>query len=350
MRRVRLVLIGASVLALVGVGLPGLPAHAARTYTVSPGADLKAAFERLRAGDTLRLNPGTYNVSGGGALRPNLAAGSPSARITVTAADPSRKPVLQGRLFLKNARYWNFFYLRVQATVPGAEAVFMAGGTGWAIREGEFWGASATGAYANVAIGNADHTNTATAPKGWQFAQNCVHDAGRGTAAGHGDTDHNIYVIASGDADGVISRNTLFNATSGSQIKIGNGGDRNAVGASNIRIEYNLTYNANHQILIFGNLKSIMIKGNLMMKSNHPRTPVGIYLNNLRYSGGVYVAHNYAYLLKPVVFAPSPTTSAMWRNGGDNRIGGDPRMSNGCAFRPANPDAAKYGRWSTVSY
>ncbi len=316
----------------------------ARTRHIAPGQDLKGALETLRAGDTLILDPGTYAVGG---ISPRLARGSASQRIVVRGSDPRRPPLIQGYVVLHDADHWTFSGLRVQATVPGKNALFMAGGIHWVVADSEFFGASSTGAFANVAI-----ADSAAPPNGWLFTQSCVHDAGRGTVTGHDDTDHNVYVMATGSAPGVLSRNILFNATNGSNVKVGNGGNRVAPGASNVKLEYNTTYNANHQFLIFGNLSGVALKGNLMIRSTG-RTPVGIYFNDLSRAGSATAAHDYGYLMDHNVWAPnSPaSTYAEGDNPHYNDPASDPDISVGCrGFRPRNAHAARYGRYTAVQY
>lgn len=315
-----------------------------RTRRVSPGQDLKAALEALRPGDTLLVDPGTYAVGG---ISPRLTRGSVSARIVVRGTDPGQPPLIQGYLVLHDADYWTFSGLRIQATVPTKSALFMSGGIHWVVADSEIFGASSTGSFANVAI--ADSTEP---PNGWLFTQNCVHDAGRGTVAGHDDTDHNVYVMATGSAPGVLSRNILFNATNGSNVKVGNGGNRTAPGASNVKLEYNTTYNAHHQFLIFGSLSGVALKGNLMIRSTG-RTPVGIYFNDLSQAHAATAAHDYGYLMGHNVWAPNSPSSTYAE--GDNPLSNDPahdpKIAVGCnGFRPRNANAARYGRHTTVSY
>ncbi len=317
---------------------------ASRERHITPGQDMRAALEALRPGDTLLVDPGTYAIGG---ISPQLAKGLASNRIVVRGTDPLHPPLLQGYLVLHDADYWTLSGLRLQATVPTKSALFMSGGIHWVVANSEIFGASSTGSFANVAI-----ANSTAPPNGWLFTQNCVHDAGHGTVAGHNDTDHNVYIMATGSAPGVLSRNILFNAINGSNVKVGNGGDRVAPGASNVKLEYNTTYNANHQFLIFGTVTGVALKGNLMIRSIG-RTPVGIYFNDLSQAHAATAAHDYGYLMDHNVWAPN-SARATYAEGDNplyNDAAHDPRIAAGCGgFHPRNATAARYGRHTTVAY
>ncbi len=334
---------------------PAFGQVAGTTTIVTPGVDVKAAFEALRPGDTLKFAPGTYQM---GSIAPVLAPGTATKRIVVTVIDPANPPLLRGRLILRAPSYWDLRYLRVQATdvAARAEAITIAGGIGWNVVNSEFFGASETGSFANVAISNLNKDDPATAPKGWQFIYNCVHDAGRGTEEGHtSSTDHNVYVNASGDATGLIARNVLFNATAGSNVKVGNGGDAVTPGASNVRIEYNTMYNSARQIIVFGNVGGIVAKGNLLIRSTGAVGPVGVRLVNLSRPKAVTVAHNYGYLMDRLVWITDSTGGGSYTDGGDNfaydDAGHDPWVTAGCGrFQTKNAHAAPYGVYSAVAY
>jgi hypothetical protein len=124
--------------------------------------------------------------------------------------------------------------------------------------------------------------------------------------------------MAPGSAPGVLSRNILFKATNGSNVKVGNGGNRTAPGASNVKLEYNTTYNANHQFLIFSTLSGIALKGNSMIRSTG-RTPVGIYFNDLSQAHAATAAHDYGYLMGHNVWAPNSPASTYAEGDGSRR-------------------------------
>jgi len=322
-------------------------ATAGRTLTTGPtdAKTFQRTVESLRAGDTLRLLPGTYEIGG---MRPELARGTSGARITVTAADPSRLPVLRGHLILTRADYWLVNKLRLVATTKDEPALKMAGGTGWTVTNSEMSGARSTGDFANVAIDS--DRETRTPPQNWSFLGNCVHDAAprpSGSSAGY----HNVYVNAEGGGrGGLIARNVLFNAPGGANIKIGAGGNASVAGPAGIRVENNTLYNANQQVLVFGNVNGISLRRNLFVRSTGGSSVnTGQYLHTLR-GGAVRVSSqdNYGYLLakRPTFVLSSPTSSY---STGRNFEGRDPRFAVGCGrFQPAEAAAKGYGRYGTA--
>ena len=142
----------AAATALLTVAPGPAPAQAAaQTYYASPGDNLAAMLTNLRPGDSLLLRPGVYDV---GYLRPNITPGTPNAVISFGAADRAHPPLLRGLVKLFGPSYWVLSGLRVQATQPSFEALYMGGGTGWRVMNSEFFGARQTGAYDNVVRDN----------------------------------------------------------------------------------------------------------------------------------------------------------------------------------------------------
>ena len=320
----------------------------ATVKTVGPGTprELQTAFQALRAGDTLKLLPGRYDIGG---LQPLLAKGTPSARIVVTAADPQRLPELRGHLVLRDADHWLVNKLRLVATVKSEPALKMAGGHGWTVANSEMTGAAGTGDYANVAI-DADRS-TGVPPTGWTFTGNCVHHAAArpaGDSAGY----HNVYVNAEGGGGGsLFARNVLFSAPGGSNLKIGAGGDPRVQGPTGIRVENNTMYDANQQVLVFGKVDGIMIRKNLLVRARGGSSVnTGQYLHSITADGRTRVLsrENYGYLLagRPTFVLSSPARSY---TASGNTESSDPRFAVGCGrFAPANPAARAYGRYGTA--
>lgn len=321
---------------------------AASVTTVGPGTprELQTAFQALRAGDTLRLLPGRYDIGG---LQPLLAKGTPSARIVVTAADPRSLPELRGHLVLRDADHWLVNKLRLVATVKGEPALKMAGGHGWTVANSEMTGAAGTGDYANVAI-DADRS-TGVPPTGWTFTGNCVHHAAprpAGDSAGY----HNVYVNAEGGGGGsLFARNVLFAAPGGSNLKIGAGGDPRVQGPAGIRVENNTMYDANQQVLVFGKVDGIMIRKNLLVRARGGSSVnTGQYLHSITADGRTRVLSrdNYGYLLagRPTFVLSSPARSY---TAAGNTEAADPRFAVGCGrFVPTAAAARAYGRYGTA--
>ncbi|MEJ5945825.1 hypothetical protein WDZ17_11030 [Pseudokineococcus basanitobsidens] len=300
------------------------------------------AVAALRAGDTLELAPGTYDI---GAVKPTLHQGTSSAPIRLTAADPDRPPHLRGHLILEDADHWSVTHLKITATVPDEPALKMAGGTGWSVTDSEFTGAASTRDYANVAIDSNRYTRTA--PSDWSFSDNCVHDAAprpEGDPAGY----HNLYVNAEGGGrGGLITRNVMYGAPGGANIKIGAGGNTAVRGAWGVRVEYNTLFDAAWQIFLFGDIDDISVRRNLLVRSTGgPSVSTGQYFHSLP-GGAVRVdsQDNYGYQLggRPTFALSSPTSSYL---DAGNFEGSDPRFAVGCGrFRPTEPAAARYGRY-----
>lgn len=339
--------IALALMVTAGVALAS-PARAGTTDFT--GGDLPAALLALQPGDTLRIAPGTYDV---GTWALTVTPATRDRRITVTALDPAHPPLLRGSVALRSATWWKLSYLRIQATdaVKHREALTMMGGDHWEVSNNEFFGAAESGSFANVAISNLLLSDQSTTPTNWTFSYNCIHDAGRGTVAGHSpSTDHNVYVNASGHAPGVISRNVMFNATSGENVKVGNGGDPSLTGASDVRIEYNTLADAGRQVLIFGQVTNTRVRGNLLVRSTAGNARVGVYLHTLGQPGAVTVGDNYGYGIDRNLFFPNSAPST-FTDLGNNVLGrpgaNDPRLTGpGCrGYVPQNSSVLlRYGR------
>ncbi|MEJ7598853.1 MAG: hypothetical protein WKG01_13175 [Kofleriaceae bacterium] len=255
-----------------------------------------------------------------------------------------------------------------------SSTVTVAGGNHWTLVNVEIWGAATTGAFTNLAISTevtpAHHWN----PNGWRLIYSCVHDAGPGTAPGHDSvTDHNVYVNSEGTGPdgGLIARNIFYGAYNGSQIKVGSGGNPLAPSANHVSIENNTMHHATRHVLLFGhNTRAITVKGNLF-KAAEGREPDhayrdGVSLQQLAGIRAATVHDNYVHgadaavgkhaLAAGVYVPPSPDTNRLY-----NSAATDPAFnSSGCGdggagtgprdYIPANPTAARYGRYASGGY
>lgn len=349
-------------LAVATVAMPDAPltarAQAAgATYTVGPGVDLRYALMKLYPGDTLLLQPGVYRtgmvlpipatstlpkVDAKGTFK-KMSVGTPTAPITVRAADPKNRPLILGELKLWGPSYWQLDGLRVQAVDATRDALSIGGGTGWTVRNSEFSGASSTGAYSNVTI-SSDVYGTG-APSRFAFTGNCVHDAGRTIRKG---TDHNIYVSFAGDSTsgGVISRNIIFNHANGAGIKLGNGGVKGAPGPWGVQVTYNTIAQGGRQVLLHGALRNNTVARNILSGSTQRFTgankTTATYLNVVTGAGNYFV-NNYA--AASTMFYYGQTA----RIGADNAVRPNPSFSGGgCGgFRPNYAKAKPYGRYGS---
>ncbi|WP_298991591.1 hypothetical protein [uncultured Pseudokineococcus sp.] len=320
--------------------LPGARA-AGHTTTIGPtdGYGLKQAMRVLRPGDTLLLRPGVYDLGG---FKPPLALGTATAPITVAAQDPARPPELRGQVVLEDADHWHLSGVRVVATVPRQPALKMAGGRGWRVQGVEVTGAATTVVHANLVVDANRYTGTP--PTDWSVTDSCIHGAARrpaGDTAGY----HNIYVTTEGGgSDGVIGRNILFDAPDGANIKIGTGADARTPGASGISVENNSMYNANQQVLVFGNVSDIVVRRNLFVRSHGAGVSTAQYFHTIKDDGRVRVTStdNYSALSERTTFALSTAATSVLDRG--NVRGPDPRAVVACdQFRPSTTAAQAYG-------
>lgn len=331
-----------AVVAAVAPGpLPSSPAHAASVATIGPSHNLQTYLSALYPGDVLRLMPGVYNV---GEVRVQARRGTPTMPITVTAVDPANPPMIMGSLKFFAADYWRISRLRVKSTVPGKEALWMAGGTGWTVSYNEFWGARDTGAYANVTIGG----NATGSPRGFRFSANCVHDAAQTT---RGNTDHNIYVNFPGNSStgGQIDHNIIWGHGRGVGIKLGNGGAIGALGPWGVMVQANTVTEGGRQILLHGNVRNNTIRGNLLGISRapfqkSPKTTI-TYVNKVTTRTNRF-ERNYMWAASMGWYDPEGRLIVS-----ANKLGAAPAMTGGvgCAgFKTTGTFA--YGRWGTGRY
>lgn len=318
------------------------------TTTIHPGADVLAAMRALRPGDTLLLAAGTYNT---GYLRADrMAVGSAAFPITVAAADPTHPPLLVGGLRFYSPSYLVLRSLRVQAanigTDVGLSALVIDGGTGWSVISSEFFGARQTNSMANVNI-----SGTGGYPRAWTFTQNCVHDAANSTRADA--TDHNLYLSYAGSAatTGVVSRNIVWGAPHGENIKLGNGGLAGAIGPWGVRVVNNTLALGGRQLLLHADVSNNVVAGNIFYHAtqgfvSNPKT-TQVYVHDVVGTGNS-VAGNYSSLATMVSYDPTNKVSY----GGGNVVGADPGFTGvgSCGgWKPTLAAAAAYGRWASPS-
>ena len=351
-RRPLALLTAAAALAAVGSVAPPAAAAAGRTIYVTPaevtagstgGSTLAGRMQQLRPGDTLVLKAGVYDA---GYTRPNVVSGTAAAPITVMADQPA-KTLIKGQLKLWDASYWNLRGLRIQATIRGAEALFVGGGTGWTVSGGEFFGGRATGAYTNVGISN----GAAGSPSRFRFTANCVHGAGRTTRENQ---DHNIYVNFRGSPStgGSIDRNLVFDHPNGAGIKLGFGGEPNARGPWGVRVVNNTFAHGGRQILLHGDVRGNVIQGNLLAYSTKrfqklPKT-TAIYANMIQTKTNRY-RYNYVHAASMVLWDPNKAMVG----GAGNGLRPSPvfdRVGTCAGYQAESAAARPYGRYGTARY
>ncbi len=333
-----------------------LPAATGHVYYISPGSyaqqRMAAAMAKLRPGDTLKINPGTYGLD----LRPDLrlARGTRSQRIVVTAADPNRPPLLLGAVKLDQPDWWILSHIRIQGNIANRDSLTINSGTGWVASSLEVFGARQTGAYANVVITKYQGYPT---PNRFIFVYSCVHDAGH-TAARQGQ-QHDIYVNAVGNTgNALIARNILTGATYGAAIKLGDGGAYNAPGPDNIQVANNTMFYNGEQILLHGRSTGHTIRGNLLVGSTRTLTngydTIGIYLSGLTNGASgtrpILVEQNYFSNLTRPLYNQGSQYGTVREAGDDHLYRGPGFASGGCGgLRPTDAHAKYYGRYAQRS-
>ncbi len=327
---------------LLGAGVG--PASAATVTVVHPGANLITAISALRAGDTLQLAAGTYSQA---YMRITMAAGTAAAPITVTAQDPAHPPLILGGLELYSPTYVAIRHLRIQGTFAGLAGLNMVGGTGWIVDSTEVWGAQQTLSLANVVIGGSGGY-----PRNFTFSQNCVHDAANSTNPDQ--VDHNVYVTFPGSTttSGTITRNIMWDAPHGENIKIGNGGLDGALGAWNVRVSNNTLVTGGRQLLLHANVRNTTVIGNLFYDATQgfvasPKT-TQVYIHDVIGTGNTF-SYNYSAAATMFIYDPKSVVTL----GVGNVTGANPAFTgvNTCAgWKQTLAAALPYGRWGTSSF
>jgi hypothetical protein len=341
----------------VGAGAPAQASSGGAVYRITPAdiaygptapTSLATRMHRLRPGDTLVLGPGVYEA---GYTRPNVTKGTKDAPITVVAEQPS-KTLIKGLVKMFDADHWHLRNLRVQATQPGFEALYMGGGVGWVVSGGEFFGARATNAYANVTIGSGTAGNAN--PRGFRFTGNCVHGAALSYRVNPTriNTDHNIYVNFAGSAHsgGRIERNVIFDAPNGTGVKLGYSGEPNSLGPWNVKVEQNTIVANGRQVLLHANVRNNLVVGNILGYSTKrfmkdPRT-TALYANMLTTSTNRF-HHNYVYASSMIEYDPGNRLT----DAGSNQLRKAPRFTavNTCAAWKTST-RIPWGRYGTGRY
>ncbi len=335
---------------LAGLGTPAQAATRGTVYDVSTVTQLNDAVSVLKAGDTVKIEPGVYAL---GSWRPRLgtfghhAVGTAAAPITFTAADPARPPLLKGALKLDGANYWHLSRLRIQGTVATTDTLTFNGGTGWSLMNSEVFGATQTGAFANVVVAK---TSPQPMPTNWVIADNAIHGGGRN--ASKAGKLHEIYLTAVGDArHGLIVRNSLYDTPEGATVKIGSGGLANSPGISGVQVTDNTMWNNFEQVLLHGKVSDNFVEANLMIRSTRHMgdgNTAGVYLAGVTGTHNV-IRGNYSFSVTRPIYNNDST--GHFTDGGKNKTGADPRFdaTTVAGFHPRAAAAKAYGRYAPVS-
>lgn len=303
----------------------------AGTTPKEPWATVAHAIASLSPGDTLYVRGGRYveNITDT-PVRP----ARPEAPILV-AAYPGEQPLIEGLLWLRDPSWWTVDGINVTWNPKNPSTrhmVKVTNGTGWTVRNSEFWGARS---YAALLVAGTRPSQ----PADWTVSGNCFHDTHR---SNNTNQDHLIYVNTGLTAgSGTIERNLLFNASNGTGVKLG--GPDVSGGAANVTVRNNTIHNTAQNVLVAGESHSNTIHGNIFSAVGPGYSSVRGY--QLR--GRDNKMHdNLAHGARSILLNDQGYGGVVDAGGNVHPV--DPRFDDtGCrGFHPLNPEAASYGRYA----
>jgi hypothetical protein len=346
--RRRMLRVGLAVALVVGLVLvPQTNATTSYRYVSTRGSDanpgtatrpwrtIGKGFTAIRAGQTLFIRGGTYvqNFSG------KLAKGTPTARIVVRSY-PGERAVIRGLISFSAPSYWrirNLWFTWNTGTYDG-HMVRLVGGTGWLFYANRVWGSRD---YACVFVGRNPHS--------WTIRGNIIHDCPGGQANLY--QSHDLYVNTGALATGgLIERNILFNASHGSNIKLGFGvGTDLTRGTVNVVVRYNTLYSGVQPLLLSGpTLKNVQIYRNIIDRATRPDMTYLVRLYGIVSGANIGVHHNLGYGASVWCRDLSGGMKCAQVNGGANVFPRSPRFDSVLAsgFHPLDTIARAYGRYA----
>jgi hypothetical protein len=318
------------------------------THGAGCGAPLLVVLKSLRAGDTLRIAPGSYDVDSMSLAGPS---GTSSSRIRVTALDPAHRPLLRGWTHFSAPKYLTVSDIDFEATVPDKGGLHISCGVGWTLQNSHLFGADTTQAVYNLMISgritgppNPDdgHECTDGGPRGFLVRNSTFNRPfvqAPGAPGGNSHWQH-IYAAFEGSVTtgGTIEHNLFVGARSGAGVKLGDG-LYHTLGPWNVAVKYNTFYNGKRGILLADDVRNNTIVGNLVVKMSE----YGIAVNKVPDPSNS-IGHTYAFNVS------SPWRS-VWNDGstvqdlGDNLMRPDPLLV-GYGLYPSTALAQQYG-WTS---
>lgn len=287
-----------------------------------PMATIAAAMERLRPGDTLIIQDGRYQEDI--ELDEELTPGTADDPIVVEAA-PGARPVIQGRLALYDADYWQITGLSVtwsDRNDSKDHMVVFNGGVGFRFSDAELSGARS---FSAIVVGEGS--------RDFRLDGLYVHDT---QPSNDRNQDHLIY-LASDAVGGTVERNLLVRSPNGRGVKLGPG-DLDDTGAHRNVIRYN-TFVANEgpsNIQLSGDSSGNEIYGNLFVRPGPGSEAVTAW----RLTGSDNIVRDNAAWDTDAVLERE---DGLVDGGGNVLL--DPRFAapDQDDYRPTNPAAARYG-------
>jgi hypothetical protein len=244
----------------------GMTLCCASSYYVSPsGADfnpgsLEMPFKTvykglssLNPGDTLYLRKGEYRET----LKSIPIRQGLSDKRIVFRNYPGEAPVIRGLLWLQRPSFWTLLGLRVtwlDGQSSRSHMVKMVNGTGWTIRNCEFWGSKS---YANLLVAG----TVPNEPRNWRVIHNKIHSV---TKNNDTNQDHAIYLhtgLTSGK--GWVERNLIHSVANGMGVKVS--GSDPGEGTQNVTVRYNTIVNCTQPVLVGWESNNNSVYRNILM-------------------------------------------------------------------------------------
>lgn len=300
----------------------------------APWGTLQYALAQLEPGNVLLVRGGTYDEN---IRNVTIRQGLPGARITV-AAYPGERPVLEGLLRLNRPSYWTLDGINVTWGDENGETdhmIKMNNGVGWIWENSEIWGARS---FAGMLV----YGSIPGEPSDWTVRGNCIHDVWKpgGTVK-----DHNIYAnTGSGSGPGLIERNLLFDALTGSNVKLGFGGSNAGPedGSAHITVRNNTMVRSVKNVLVTDSTHHAVFERNLIVDASE-NYAIRAFL--LRSTDNVYRDNAFGEFSRGIQYSDAGYDQV--QDGGGNLFPVDPQFDGvSCQqLHPQNPTVQPYGRY-----
>jgi hypothetical protein len=215
---------------------------------------------RFAAGDTLNVDGGTYPQTlalvGGKSFRQCTA----SAPCLIEPWDSGDEPVVAGCVNVGKMMHTTWDNIDVVWPSSGCGSsphmVQLKGGTNWTWTNSEFRGSRSL---SNVIV---TRGSDGSAPKNWSLTYNCIHDQ---LNTADSPKAHNLYIAEiSGASGGLVSRNIIFHAAGGQNVKMGPGNPPG--GPTGVTVSYNTIHDAlENGVMVSDNTRDNTFTRNLVV-------------------------------------------------------------------------------------
>jgi hypothetical protein len=301
---------------------------------------------RFSPGDTLNANAGTYPQTlalvGGKSFRQCTAA----APCRIQPWHPGDAPVISGCVNVGKMMHTTWDNVDVVWPSAGCGSsphmVQLKGGTNWTWTNSEF---SESRSLSNVIV---TRGSDGTAPQNWKLTYNCIHDQ---LNAADSPKAHNLYIAEiSGGSGGLVSRNIIFRATGGQNVKLGPGNPPG--GPTGVTVSYNTIHDAvENGVMLSDNTRESAIAHNLIVLTGDRPSNAAIRAYNLQAdaTGNVVASNGWFSSRHDVHYYPDPVGTRFVVSSPNSY--GDPQFDStgSCGgFHPRNPLMQAFGRYAPV--